>query len=239
MAEAPLSSATLIALLRQMGHDIRAPLGSMISTSDMLLEGTYDTLTEKQMRAAKRLSRSSRRALAIIDDFNTYIKAEAAEIVPMPKVFAPRECLTEWLTQVRQDSQEKELNYELVIDSNVPFQLTGDNVIISRIVLALLWNAVAFTPHGTIRLESSWLNGQEWLIHVKDTGLGIRAEDVPHIFEPFYRGEARPQVPTAGVGLGLAVSSALTKLMHGQLSLKETGVQGSTFFVCFPLMVIH
>src|SRR4051794_24720781 len=172
MAGTPLSSADLLALLRQMGHDIRAPIGAVIATSDMLVEGTYDPLTEKQMRAANRLSRSSRRTLAIIDDFMTYVKVEAAEIVLTPKPFNPRASLQEWLTQVEQNSREKDLNYELVIDSSVPRQLVGDSNLISRIVFALLWNAVAFTPQGTIRLESTWSSEKGWGIRVKDTGTG-------------------------------------------------------------------
>ena len=235
MTEISLSSAMLIALLRQMGHDIRAPLGSVIATSDMLIAGTYDPLTEKQMRAGQRLGRSSRRALAIIDDFTTYIKVEAEEMVLAPKPFDPRESLQEWFAQVRKNNPETALNYELMIDSSIPAQLVGDSPMISRIVLALLWNAVAFTAQGTIRLESSWSSEQSWVIRVIDTGTGICAEDEAHIFEPFYRGTARPQVPTAGAGLGLAVSYALAKFMGGQISLEETGAQGSTFSLCLPL----
>jgi len=65
MAEGSINTETLIGLLRLMGHDIRAPLGSLISTNDMLIAGTYDPLTDKQMHAAQRMKRNSRRALAI------------------------------------------------------------------------------------------------------------------------------------------------------------------------------
>jgi signal transduction histidine kinase len=235
MTETPLSVQTLIQLLRQMGHDIRAPLGSIISTSDMLLEGTYDPLTDKQMRATKRLSRSSRRTLAMIDDFITYVKAEVADLPLVPRPFDPHVNLRAWLDQVKPSAEEKGIACELAITEQVPALIVGDAALINRIVTALLWNGVAFTTEGSLRVESDWSDGAGWTIRFCDTGSGISSEDAPHIFEPFFRGQERPQVPTAGAGLGLALSLALVKLMQGQLVLENTGAGGSTFCLSLPI----
>jgi len=235
MAEGSINTETLIGLLRLMGHDIRAPLGSLISTNDMLIAGTYDPLTDKQMHAAQRMKRNSRRALAIIDDFITYVKAEAADLIPYSQPFDPRAELETCVHQVKPSAEEKGLLCDLLITDSVPQQLVGDAALIRQVVTALLWNGVAFTASGSLRVESDWSVASGWSMRFRDTGSGISSEDAPHIFEPFFRGQERPQVPTAGAGLGLALSAALVKLMRGQLTLESTGAAGSTFCLNLPI----
>ncbi|HEX2905732.1 MAG TPA: HAMP domain-containing sensor histidine kinase [Phototrophicaceae bacterium] len=228
-------SSEIILLLRKMGHDMRVPLNTLISTSDMLVEGLYDPLTSKQARAAIRLQRNSRRLLAILDDFVTYIKADAGELNLTLKSFAPRAALTAWCGEVRAAAEAKGLVFQVTTAETVPASLVGDEAILSRIVQALLWNAVAYTAQGQIGITSDWTPGGEWLISVQDSGSGISDENKSHIFEPFWRGDERPQIPTAGAGLGLPLALALATLIKGQLVLKETSVQGSHFCVQIPL----
>lgn len=220
-------SGTLIELLRKMGHDIRAPLGSVISTSDMMAEGIYEALTPKQARANERIRRNSRRALAILDDFITYVKAEAGEMSLAAEPFDPRASLEGWCGEVAEAASAKNLALHLATSDDVPAQLVGDAAAIGRTVLPLLWNAVTYTPAGAVWVESGW-NGC-WVIRVRDSGQGIAEDNIPCIFEPFWRGEDRPQVTTAGAGLGLPLALALAKLMGGQVYLAETSAMGSTF----------
>jgi signal transduction histidine kinase len=231
----PDTTEAFIQLLRKMGHDMRVPLNTLISTTDMLVEGAYDPLTPKQSRAAVRLQRNSRRLLAILDDFVTYMKADAGDLLLTPTAFDPRERLKAWCDQVRSAADEKQIALNLIVAETVPASLVGDESIISRIVLALLWNALAYTTRGEIRLTAEWTPDQEWLVCVQDTGAGILPEDLRYIFEPFWRGVERPQMPTAGAGLGLPLSLALAKLMGGTLVLKQTGALGSMFCVTLPL----
>lgn len=225
----------IIPLLRKMGHDMRVPLNTLISTSDMLVEGTYDPLTPKQAKAAARLQRNSRRLLAILDDFITYMKADAGEIEFIPKPFDPHPRLQAWCGQVRPAAEENGLALNLTTSETVPAALAGDETLISRMVLALLWNAVSYTSQGEILVTSDWTADQTWLISIQDSGTGIPDRDLPYIYEPFWRGEARPQVPTAGAGLGLPMSLALARAMGGNLCLKQTGTQGSVFCLELPL----
>lgn len=231
----PDTTETFIQLLRKMGHDMRVPLNTLISTTDMLVEGAYDPLTPKQSRAAVRLQRNSRRLLAILDDFVTYMKADAGDLTLTPASFAPRDALKMWCDQVRPAIEEKQVALQLDIAANVPLLLVGDESAISRIVVALLWNAAAYTSQGEIRVTAEWTTDQGLQISVKDSGTGIVPEDVRHIFEPFWRGVERPQMPTAGAGLGLPLALALAKLMGGTLILRETGTLGSQFTVTLPL----
>lgn len=233
----PESPARLIELLRKMGHDIRAPLGSVISTSDMMAEGIYEALTPKQTRANERIRRNSRRVLAILDDFITYIKAEAGEMEMANTPFNPRATLAEWVAEVQDAAEAKNLALHVAISDDVPAQLVGDAAAIGRAVLPLLWNAVTYTAEGAVWVESMWSENGCWAISVRDSGQGIPADNIPHLFEPFWRGEDRPQVTTAGAGLGLPLALALVIHMNGQLWLEKTDMEGSTFCLEIPVGV--
>jgi signal transduction histidine kinase len=228
-----LEISDFIQLLRKMGHDMRVPLNTLISTSDMLVDGVYDPLTSKQERAAVRLQRNSRRLLAMLDDFVTYVKADAGDLDLNPTAFDPRVQLEEWCNSIRSVSDEKGLSLRLTVSETVPATVTCDEAALKRIVQALLWNAVAYTAHGEIQVAVDWTPNQEWLINVQDSGSGISVSDLPQIFEPFWRGEQRPQIPTAGAGLGLPMALALAKLVGGNLFLRESTSHGSNF--CFQL----
>jgi signal transduction histidine kinase len=220
---------SFIELLRKMTHDVRAPLSSTISTVDMLIDGIYGPLTPKQIRANERIQRSSRRALAIIDDFTTYIKANAGQIDLVMSPFDPHLSLCEWCKQIQPTCEHKGLALHVRITHGVPPSLRGDVAIIGRAVLSLLWNAVAFTSEGAIWIDSDWSDTLGWTISIRDSGIGIPEHHISRIFEPFWRGDERPQVPSSGAGMGLAVSLALVKLMNGGIILEQTGSEGSRF----------
>lgn len=230
-----LEQTEFIHLLRKMGHDMRVPLNTLISTSDMLADGMYDPLTTKQARAAVRLQRNSHRLLAILDDFVSYVKAEGRDLDLNPQPFAPRSQLEAWCEPIRNASLEKGLGFRLETSEAVPAMLKGDETALKRILQALLWNALAHTTQGEIVIRSDWLAEQGWQINVQDSGSGIPEADLPHIFEPFWRGVERPQLPTAAAGLGLPLARALARLMAGELSLKESSPSGSLFNLSLPL----
>jgi signal transduction histidine kinase len=229
-----LETSEIVQLLRKMGHDMRVPLSTVISTSDMLNKGIYDPLTPKQAKAVARLQRNQHRLLAILDDFVTYIKAETGDLPLSWKPFDVNSRLAAWAEPVRLVIEEKGLVFRMVTPEPVPQTLTSDEAMIERIVTALLWNAVTHTTQGVIEIHSQWTT-DHWLLTIKDTGSGISEQEMPHLFEPFWRGEMRAQIPTAGAGLGLPMSLAIARRMGGNVSLKETSPQGSSFCVQLPI----
>jgi signal transduction histidine kinase len=229
-----IDSELLIQWLRQMGHDMRAPLATLISTTDMLAGGIYDPLTPKQARAVSRLQRNQRRLLAIVDDFVTFVKAEAQQIEVKPLVIETAPQLELWRKHIEAAAVEKGLSLCVEQAAAVPKTVTADPVLLDRLVKALLWNAVAFTQQGSVALVSDWTTDRRWSLTVRDTGAGITAEQLPLVFEPFWRGEERPEVATAGAGLGLPMARALAQLMGGSLMLVTTSAQGSAFQALIP-----
>ncbi|PJF28724.1 MAG: hypothetical protein CUN52_11985 [Phototrophicales bacterium] len=228
------TTTNLIMLLRKFGHDMRVPLNTLISTSDMLVRGAYDALTPKQEKAATRLQRNSYRLLAILDDFITLIKADAGDLTVSPKSFNIKEKLDEWAKPTLPILDPKGVQLSIIVSESTPMMM-NDEALLKRIVQALLWNAVSFTERGTIKIVAEYQADSKWHICVEDTGSGIPNQDLPHIFEPFWRGEARPQVPTAGAGLGLPLSRALARLLNGDVSLQSTSGQGTCFCVELPV----
>lgn len=215
---------------------MRVPLNTLILTSDMLVQGAYDPLTSRQEKAAVRLQRNSYRLLAMLDDFVTYVKAEAGELDVNIQPFNLVEQLDKWCAPVRHRTEENGLALHIEVAPAVPATLSGDEGLLKRIVQALLWNAVSFTTQGHIRVTADETDSK-LTICVADSGDGIPADDLPHIFEPFWRGEGRPQVPTAGAGLGLPLARALARIMNGDVLLKETSERGSRFCLELPMAV--
>jgi signal transduction histidine kinase len=225
----PLGLSNPVRLMRQMAHDMRGPLAALTGTSDMFTEGVYGQLTPQQVRAIDRIRRNSQRLVALLDDLMAYVKAEAGQFPLNTAAFAPRDTLNAAYQQIKPTADARGLHVCLEVDPSVPEQLLGDEAVISRIVLALLWNAVGFTSQGSICIESAWTTDGHWQIEVRDSGPGIAREHVPHIFEPFWRGEVRPQMPTSGFGLGLAMAHALAACLGGMLCVQQTGLSGTTF----------
>jgi signal transduction histidine kinase len=234
-SDEPLSMSQPVPLMRQMSHDMRVPLTAILATSDLFAEGTYGELNPKQVRAIERIRRCSHKLHALLDDLMAYVKAEAGEFPLTIKPFRPRDMLERISSDVQPTVKEKNLQLSTLTSETVPIMLLGDETAVSRVISALVWNAVSFTAQGNIRIETDWVPGGNWVVSVRDSGPGISPKEAAHIYEPFWRGEERPQVPTSGCGLGLAMALALVKVMHGTLLLKETGATGSTFVLSLPL----
>ncbi len=220
-----------------MSHDMRGILAVLTTTSDMLVRGMYGELSPQQARASERLQRNSTLLVNLLDDLITFIKADANQLPLNALPFDPRMLLTEIQKQTSSFAESKRLKLNWVVGTNLPETLVGDVSIIRRILLALLWNALGFTDAGEVWMDSSWTADQQWLITVRDSGSGIPAGDELKIFQPFYRGEKRPQMPTPGFGLGLAMASRVAQLMHGRVSLEQTGPSGSIFCLHLPLSI--
>lgn len=222
-----------VALLRKMNHDIRNPLNAVLATANMLTEGMYEPLTAGQDRAVKRIERNALRILALLDDLIGYAKVEAGELQLAVTDFDPRKLIESIQAECQPVAAAKELTVSASTSDSVPTIVRGDETLTRRIILALAWNAISFTTHGTVKIDSAWSDG--WSVTVTDTGPGISSSAATHIYDVFWRGDvAGSQVPTSGSGLGLSAAQAFTKLLKGELLLKETGAKGSTFVLRLP-----
>src|SRR5688572_10106171 len=179
----PVSLAKPVRLLRQANHDLRNPLNALLATANMLSEGIYDPLTAGQQRAVQRIERSAQRMVWLLDDLITYVKAEAGELELVSAEYDPRRVLDDLKADCQSTAQAKDISLCITTADSVPPVLRGDESAIRRIILALIWNAISFTPYGTVHIGSEYSDG--WLITVRDAGPGIPPGDISHLFEPF------------------------------------------------------
>ena len=236
--------------LTYMSHELRTPLNAILGFSELLQDPTFGTLSEKQARYLTHIHASGKHLLALINDLLDLAKVEAGRLDLRPEPFALPEALTAALYEIQPLADHKRLALTLDAETG-PATLTADPVRFKQILYNLLSNAVKFTPEGgritvTSRLEvrsteerTSGLashTGEFIELAVTDTGIGIKAEDLPKLFQRFTQLEPAIAKAHHGTGLGLALTKQLVELHEGQIVASSPGEgHGSTFTVRLPL----
>lgn len=218
--------------LATVSHELRTPLNAIIGFSQVLKEQMYGDLNAKQADYVDDVLSSGQHLLNLINDILDLAKVEAGRMELQPTTFDLPEVFETAVSMVRERATRQRLRLTMTVDPSVG-RLEADERKVKQIVFNLLTNAVKFTPAGgQVTLAASVVDDQIE-ISVRDTGVGITAEDQERIFEEFYQvGRAKTQ---EGTGLGLALTRRLVELHHGRLSVEsELGV-GSTFTVMLPL----
>ncbi len=216
-------------LMADIAHELRTPLTTMQGSLRALLDGVYP-LELKEVASlyddTRLLSRlvSDLRELALADAGQLTLRLETVEIAPVLHTVA------EQLTAVA-DSQQATIRFD---EQPLP-PIIADPDRLKQVIHNLVANALRHTPHGMITLYAAPQQGQVVRIAVKDTGEGIPTEDLPHVFDRFYRADQSRTRSTGGTGLGLAISKAWVEAMGGKIGAESTPGQGSTFW--FTLQV--
>ena len=222
--------------LATMSHELRTPLNAIIGFSQVLKEQMYGDLNAKQAGYVDDVLSSGQHLLNLINDILDLAKVEAGRMELQPTAFDLPEVFETAVSMVRERATRQRLRLTMTVDPAVG-RLEADERKVKQILFNLLTNAVKFTPAGgQVTLAASVVDDQIE-ISVRDTGVGISAEDQVRIFEEFYQvGAGKTQ---EGTGLGLALTKTLVELHHGRLSVEsELGV-GSTFTVMLPLRQPH
>ncbi|MFI7588532.1 response regulator [Spongisporangium articulatum] len=214
-----------------MSHEIRTPMNGVIGLTD-LLNGTPLDSTQKRYVAGVRAAGEA--LLSVINDILDFSKIEAGRMQLEQVDFAPREVLDEVLTLVSQSASEKGLELELLVDPGVPQVVNGDPGRLRQLLLNLAHNAVKFTAEGGITLRA--MPGRAGpgnrfpiTLDVIDSGIGIDADRLEHIFEPFAQADAGTNRAFGGTGLGLSICRRLAELMSGVLTVASAPGEGTTF----------
>jgi two-component system sensor histidine kinase BarA len=218
--------------LATMSHELRTPLQSIIGFSELLTAGTG--LSEKQRKWLQNVHGSGKHLLNLLNDVLELAKIEAGKMQVRVEEFDFRDLCEGVLNLFRQQAESKKLALESDIESEAA-TLRQDPQKLRQILLNLLSNAIKFTPEGGRIQLSAQRQGTELVIEVADTGIGISPEDQETVFEKFRQSSQVLTREQGGSGLGLSICKELVKLLGGDITLKSTLGQGTTFTVRLPL----
>ena len=218
--------------LASMSHELRTPLNAIIGFSQVLREGMFGAVNEKQAEYLDDILSSANHLLALINDVLDLSKVEAGQVELEKEPFSLREALERGVVVVRERASDDGVSVALDADPDADV-VEGDERRIQQVIFNLLSNAVKFTPAGgAVDVTSARVNG-EVRVSVTDTGPGVALEDQERIFEEFQQAESGLE-QREGTGLGLALSKRLVELHGGRLWLESELGNGSTFVFTLP-----
>lgn len=217
--------------LANMSHEIRTPINAVLGMDEMILRDCEDS---QILEYAEDIKRAGGMLLSLINDILDFSKIESGKMDIIPVDYDLGILLNETVEMVRPRANEKSLELVMEISPDTPTHLNGDEVRIRQIITNILTNAIKYTNKGkvTLTVSGKQLSEEktELYVSVKDTGIGIRKEDIGHLFESFKRVEESRNRNIEGTGLGLSITMRLLNLMGSRLEVESTYGEGSDFF---------
>ncbi|MFW5687543.1 MAG: PAS domain S-box protein, partial [Bacteroidota bacterium] len=220
--------------LANMSHEIRSPMTGIMGMIDML---SKTSLSREQTLFVEVIKKSSDSLLNIVNDILDLSKIEAGKIIIRPKNFNLRRSAGNLFSLFSAIARQKNLEFRLDFDDNLPEVIFADENRLSQIITNLLSNAVKFTPEGSVTLKYQLLKHIDAKalvrISVIDTGIGIREKDKENLFKIFSQIDPSDTRDYEGTGLGLSISKRLAELMNAKIEVESAQGKGSTFSLTF------
>ena len=224
--------------LLNMSHEIRTPINSILGMNEMILrESKEDAICGY----AENINSSGHTLLSLINDILDLSKIEAGKIEIIDNKYRIEDIVRETVLMINERIEKKNLEFEVDVDENLPSCLWGDASRIREIILNFLTNAAKYTREGkiTYRVYGKKSDGSmEMNFSVKDTGPGIKEEDLKKMFGRFERFDIERNRNIEGSGIGLRISKQLALLMGGDIDVRSVYGQGSEFILVIKQKII-
>jgi signal transduction histidine kinase len=221
--------------LRVMSHELRTPLNAIQGFADLLATGIYGPLNEKQADAVQRIAQNEKDLLTIINEVLGFVESER------PPVPAERRdvLVAEIFDGVERTFGAAVARKHLVVRrelANPHLSVHADPKMLQQIVASLVSNAVKYTDDGgAITLAAEGADGDGWVqIRVRDTGVGIRKEEMERLFEPFFQADSGTTRQYSGIGLGLTIARDLARRMEGEVTITSEVGKGTSATIVLP-----
>lgn len=234
-SEAVRANRSKTEFLSQVSQQIRSPLNGVLGMSSLLLETSLD---EKQRRFGDLLQRSVRDLTSLFEGLTDFLKIDSGQMMLVPRPFDLPILLGDLRSSILPRVRGRNLNLIWKIEPEVPSGVLGDPGRLKQVLWNLLDNAVKFTDAGEIELRCERVpqpesNGITLRFCIRDTGIGIPPAQIESLFDALFHPETARRRRYGGLGLGLAMSRQIVRLMHGEITVKSEIGNGSTFeFTC-------
>ena len=213
-----------------MSHEIRTPINTRIGLNELILR---EDSSEEVADDARNIQSASKILLSLINDILDMSKMESGKMEIVPVIYDVGKMLTDIYNMISVNAEKKGLEFTVSVDPTMPSQLLADEMRIRQILINLLNNAVKYTSSGSVSLSVHCRKtaSDKALVtySVDDTGIGIRKENIPHLFDAFRRVDETRNRFIEGTGLGLSIVKQLSDLLGGEISVNSIYMQGSTF----------
>jgi PAS domain S-box-containing protein len=220
--------------LSRTSHELRTPLNSIMGFAEFLIEGKPGPLNPKQKEYLQDIYNSGQHLLQLINDVLDLAKVEAGKMGLAPEKFSVRTVVESVCAGARPIARKHSIRLDVDVSPEL-MEVTLDQQKLKQILYNLLSNAIKFTEEGgvvKIRVEPE--SAQHFKLVVKDTGIGIKSEDLPRLFQDFEQLESGSSRRYEGSGLGLALTKRLVELQSGTISVESEYGVGTTFSVVLP-----
>lgn len=228
--EAESANKAKTEFLARMSHEIRTPINAVLGMNEMINRES----NEKHVREySDDIKASATALLGLVNEILDSSKIESGKMEIVPVEYEMANVLNDLYKMTEVKAKDKKLDLIFNVDSNMPSKYYGDDLRIRQVLLNLLSNAVKYTMSGTITFSvAGRQDGENEILHfsVKDTGIGIREEDIGRLFDRFERIDVKKNRNIEGTGLGMSIAVQLLQLMGSELKVESKYGEGSEFY---------
>lgn len=223
---------SMFCALTEVSHEMRSALNGILLGLDLL---KCSDLDNEQNRITENINKLSKYLHELVTNILNLSQIEAGKRIINYKEFDIKELINEIISSHKILSDQKRLNLTYSISPNDPKSIISDSLAIKEIIINLLTNAIKYTNKGEISLKIN-CNEDKLVLKVKDTGIGIKKEDICKIFNKFTRKNSGGVGKLDGIGVGLSIVKKLVALLGGRIYVNSDICKGSTFIVKLPML---